>query len=257
MTIGINPKINALLIDIGNTSLKWSWLTETGLSQVERVAHAGLDSGFPEACWRDETPPSHVLIANVASIQLEKLICEWIKITWAIEPKVVGVTATALGVINAYSDPGRLGVDRWLALIAVHQQMSGDVCIVDCGTAITVDVIDNQGRHQGGLIMPGFNLMREALLDKTQILRTESTQATELLGTDTAGCIVSAALNSAAALVERVITVTAKQRGVRPCLVLTGSDAERLSGALHSSYEIIPDLVMRGLGCLVEGVREL
>lgn len=253
MTTGVNTKINALLIDIGNTSLKWAWLTETGLSPVERFAHGGMDGGFPDACWRDETPPSHVLIANVAGVELEHLICEWIKITWAIEPRIVGVSATALGVINAYSDPGCLGVDRWLTLIAVHQQISGDVCIVDCGTAITVDVIDNLGRHQGGLILPGFNLMREALLDKTRIPRTERTEVTGLLGKDTAGCIASAALYSAAALVERVVTVTAKQRGVRPCLVLTGSDAERLSGALDSPYEIIPDLVMRGLGCLVEG----
>lgn len=257
MTTGVNSNINALLIDIGNTSLKWAWLTEAGLSPVERIAHEGMDGSFPEACWSGQTPPSKVLIANVASVELEQLICEWIKNRWAIEPAVVRVTATALGVTNAYGDPGRLGVDRWLTLIAVHQQMSGDVCIVDCGTAITIDVIENQGRHQGGLILPGFNLMREALLDKTRIPRTELAQPVEFLGKDTAGCIASAALYSAATLVDRVMAVTTQQRRAMPSLVLTGSDAEQLAGALDSPYEVIPDLVMRGLGCMVTEVHEL
>ncbi len=251
--IGVNSNVNALLIDIGNTSLKWAWLTEAGLSPVERVAHGEMDGRFPDTCWSDQTPSSQVLIANVASFELEELICEWIKNKWAIEPAVVRVTATALGVTNAYSDPRKLGIDRWLALIAIHQQMSGDVCIVDCGTAITIDVIDNQGRHQGGLILPGFNLMREALLDKTRIPWTELAQPEGFLGKDTAGCIASAALYSAVTLIDRVVVVTAQQRGVRPSLVLTGSDAGLLSGALDSPYEVIPDLVMRGLGCLVMG----
>jgi type III pantothenate kinase len=237
-----------LMIDIGNTNLKWAWLRDGQVSGIRSSSHRQQDPAkLAKACWGQSPSAERVVMANVASRLLGEGITEWITESWGIDVEVVQTSATAFGVTNAYAIPENLGVDRWLTLLAVHNENPAAVCIVDCGTAITIDVMDNNGHHLGGLILPGFDLMREALLDQTHIPRVGRMESIDILGTDTAGAVSSASVHAAAALIDRVMERISHRLGVRPALVLTGSDATRLETALAIPCKVSLDLVMKGL----------
>ena len=240
-----------LLIDIGNTNLKWAWYKGGRISSIQSAPHRGAKiTDLADAFWGLEPAPAGIAIANVAGDEIEHDLGRWMQLRWRVEPDIIRTEASALGVINAYKNPDQLGVDRWLTLIAVHVKWKEAFCIVDCGSAITIDLIDAKGEHQGGLILPGFNMMKEALLEKTRIPRIGEVETPELLARDTATAVSSAGLHAAAALVERVLLHAVGLFDETPRLVITGNDAVKLLKVLDKPAEIEQDLVMMGLGYL-------
>jgi len=157
----------------------------------------------------------------------------------------------ACGVVNAYPESDRLGVDRWLCLIAVHRQTRAPACIVDCGSAITIDGLDAHGQHLGGLILPGFEMMRAAILRNTQIQAATTGGPPELLARDTESAVAAGGLFACAGLVELVVRRIARQCGRVPEVVLTGGDGGKLPSILEMEARYEPDLVLQGLAQLV------
>jgi len=241
--------MRTLLIDIGNTNLKWAWLQDGKMSLLERVGyHTDGVTAQAYRCWSHAEKPEQVVVANVAGQRVEDELQQWVTSEWNIGIEVVAASAQQLGIKNAYACPEQLGVDRWLALIAAHENSAVPVCVVDCGTAITIDALTADGQHQGGLILPGLDMMRQVMLDRTQISRIGTSECTELLAGDTAGGIAAGSLHAAAALVERV----AQQMSASPRIILTGSDAPRLKAVMKLEVEIDPELVMRGLALIAQ-----
>ncbi len=238
---------SVLLLDIGNTNLKWAWLRADTVSPVESASHRveGL-AAVAERAWQTCAAPARVLVSNVAGPEIADALRAWTG-HWGVQPEFLQALAQQQGVTNGYENPVQLGVDRWLALIGAYGQRPQATCVVDCGTAITVDVMDASGRHWGGLILPGFAMMRTALLAQTQIAQIDTSESADLFGTDTASAVAGASLHAAAALVERVLADVFRRVGEEPRLVLTGSGASRLSQALNVSYDFEPDLVVQGL----------
>ena len=250
-----SPVSLKLLVDIGNTNLKWCWLEGDVLSELQLMPHKQGDlPDLPQRCWADAKRPDAVFVANVSAPVLNKEIERWIQGSWALAPSFLVSEAESFGVKNAYSNPAQLGVDRWLTLIAVHNQYSTPACIVDSGTAITIDVIKEDGQHLGGLILPGFELMRGALLNNTHIPRVQPIKSMfDLLGKDTESAVASACINSAAALVERVLHSATEKLGTQPIVLMTGSDAAVLQSALTIPTQLQWDLVMTGLSVVATG----
>jgi len=244
---------DVLLIDIGNTNLKWAW--SSALCSIHSVPHLESDTQqLIETCWLNIPRPERVLISNVAGKEKQEVISQWMGDHWQLVPEFVHSTAKAVGVTNGYRDPSQLGVDRWLTLLAVKSKYERTVCVVDCGTAITIDVVDQTGQHWGGLILPGLRLKREAIFEKTHIPRKEVIDDECLLDKDSHSAIASASLNAAVALVEKVMTECERKVGYQPELVFTGRDAIIVSEALAYPSHFVPDLVMQGLHRLAEGM---
>jgi type III pantothenate kinase len=243
-----------LLIDLGNSSLKWAWLEMDGLGVVERAQYAGTDSDLelPLSRWQEQPRPGRVLISAVAAPQVVKAVQSWIIEHWDLEPEILKAEASALGVTSGYDNPEQLGVDRWIALIAAHHAVTGPACVVDCGTAVTIDVIAGDGRHLGGLILPGIGLMRETLKSRTAIPWVEKGDGEELLATDTGSAVAAGGLNAVAALVEKILRQSAERLGERPALLLTGGDATKLQSVLGEPARSEPDLVMKGLALIAD-----
>ena len=244
-----------LLIDIGNTNLKWCWLDGSVLTEPHFIPHKqGLMPDLSQRCWADLQRPEAVFVANVATPSLNQQIDRWMHENWALKPRFLVSETESFGVKNGYTKPAQLGVDRWLTLVAVHNRYSGPACIVDCGTAITIDVILEDGRHLGGLILPGFELMRSSLLEKTHIPRVQAVANTQdILGKDTETAVASACLNSAASLVERVFSKIYGRIGKQFDVFITGSDAVLLRSALTIPTRLQQDLVMLGLSVVAAG----
>jgi pantothenate kinase type III len=156
----------------------------------------------------------------------------------------------------AYREPARLGVDRFLALIAAHRAARGTdhagrpSLIIDAGTAITYDLLLANGTHLGGLILPGLGMMRDSLLAGTQIPPQASADAEVPWADDTAAAIAAGGLHAAGALAERLyqqLRDVDAGAGREPRLWLTGGDAERLASVIGPPVDQVPDLVLRGL----------
>ncbi|MCW8889999.1 MAG: type III pantothenate kinase [Sedimenticola sp.] len=244
---------NLLLVDIGNTNLKWASLQNGHISAVASEPHKGSEpEQLAERCWSGTAAPTGVYMANVAGEELGRALSAWMAFNWQVEPNWVCAEASRYGVTNAYHNPGQLGVDRWLTLVAVRAAESEAVCIVDCGTAITIDLMTAEGLHRGGMILPGLNLMRESLLRDTKIPRVDSVAIDNLFARDTATAVASAALNAAAALIERSMQEAVSAYKVRPKLILTGSDAEIIAAGLTLPSVLDTGLVMKGLAVVAE-----
>jgi hypothetical protein len=120
---------------------------------------------------------SGIVVARVGPQSVLDALAKIARARWRCKPSTIATSAQAHGVRIAYSDPARLGVDRFLALIGAHALHAGPKLIVDAGTAVTYDLLLADGSHLGGLILPGIALMRDSVLAGTQIPRYEPAEA--------------------------------------------------------------------------------
>jgi type III pantothenate kinase len=244
-----------LLLDIGNSSIKWCWLDGGQLCDAGKVLHADaeLTSVLDEA-WRDLPQPGAVWVSNVAGSELAGALEQWLQQHWGLLPQYVSSSEARGEVRNAYGEPGRLGVDRWLALLAAYEISKQAVCIIDCGTAITVDVLAGSGQHLGGLIVPGLGMMRDALYAGTEGVQEVVAESPTggLLARDTAGAVEGGSLYAVVAFIDRVCADMKKELDEPMTCLLTGGDASEILPLLNAEVEHEPLLVLQGLALIVE-----
>jgi type III pantothenate kinase len=150
-----------------------------------------------------------------------------------------------LGIRCAYTEPQFLGVDRWLNILAVSQQQP--VCVVSCGTALTIDVVHNN-QHLGGYILPGMNLQLSSLIGGTQRVRQHDITTSSLsFGKNTSEAVHHGILLACVAAIEKVFTSLVAVVDDTVNVVLTGGDAETLSPHLPMAHDIMPELLLIGL----------
>lgn len=239
-----------LLIDLGNSRLKWALWDGTQLQRGSTLKHVATAAGEEvdfAALWKDVQPPLAIWVASVAATALEQALGRSLSEHFVCPIRYARSPAAACGVRNAYSAPARLGIDRFLGLVEVHAQMQTATVVVSCGTALTLDAIGADGRHLGGLIAPAPALMRSALLDHTARLGDlQSAQIVDFADT-TAAAVESGTWLAAVALVERFAARAGAALGTPPVIVLAGGGAKRLASLLELEHRIEPDLVLRGL----------
>ncbi|HEY7640245.1 MAG TPA: type III pantothenate kinase [Steroidobacteraceae bacterium] len=243
-----------LLIDIGNTRIKWARFERDALGPQSAAIHSDWTAAvFAREVLGSAPPATRVLVSNVSGARMAEIARTAIQRQWNLEPQFVTSTATAGGVRNAYTEPAKLGVDRWLALIAAHELERGAVCIVSVGTAMTIDGLDADGRHLGGVIVPGPDLMVSSLLQGTSDLAQRAaggSKADGLFADNTLGAIWQGTQHALSALIERSVQALQQEVG-RPVVVLvTGGAAAHIEPALRTSFRSVPDLVLRGLAVL-------
>lgn len=241
--------MSLLVIDIGNTRLKWGWQDSTGLLCGEPIVHRHTDiSDLLQRTWTFPVAPERILMSSVASSALAKQVTQWINTSWNITPHVVGSSAQLGALRNAYAQPEQLGSDRWIAMLEAWYTVKSTVCVVDCGTAVTIDVVDATGQHLGGMIMPGFNAMVSALASTTSLVLDELQFPERFeLATSTQDAIVTGASQSISSLVTRTIDWLEQSSGESVVCFVTGGDGARLSTLLERSHIVDSDLVIKGL----------
>lgn len=253
----IDPSDSYLLIDIGNSRTKWGVAKNGRIDPGEPFATQCFENN-PEILvnyWRNRLPPTQVVVANVAGSEIAACLVSWTQRYWNLAPRFVSSEAEGFGVRNAYFEPGKLGVDRWVALIGAHHACPGPVCVADFGTAITVDALNSEGVHLGGVIAPGLRLMHRSLVSGTHDLPLAGEAFQESLACETAAAIASGTRQAAAGLAERCYRETAAKSGCEPRLLLTGGDAPTIAPLLEMPFESRPELVLEGLLVIAESGR--
>jgi type III pantothenate kinase len=207
-----------------------------------------------EEAWQNLPQPGAVWVSNVAGSELAEALEQWLQQTWGLLPQYATSSEAWGEVRNAYEEPGRLGVDRWLALLAAYEISKQAVCIIDCGTAITVDVMASSGQHLGGLIVPGLGMMRDALYAGTEGVHESvpASSAGSLLACDTAGAVEGGSLYAVVAFIDRVCTDMEKELDEPMTCLLTGGDATDILPLLNVEVEHEPLLVLQGLALIAE-----
>lgn len=237
-----------LLLDLGNSRLKWalqaqpgSWLAHGAVGWQQDVA-ATL-----RLAWTNLPPPAAVLGASVVDAAREAQLAAVVAERFGTEPFWLRTPASACGVRNAYAEPQRLGVDRFLAMVAARADGRAPCVLAGIGTALTLDALAADGRHLGGLIAPGPQLMQQSLLGATAQVRPQRPGQILELADNTADAVASGCWQAAAALIERFAMRLAGELGAGASLILDGGDAATLLPLLSLPAQLARDGVLRGL----------
>ncbi|MFD2232033.1 type III pantothenate kinase [Alkalimarinus sediminis] len=240
-----------LQIDAGNSFLKWRVLDGS------KVVCRGRESTSAQQLMSDVDVWSEiqaVAISSVASEQVDGRLRDLFRVKLPdIEPVFASSEAFYGAVTNGYDNPRQLGVDRWLAIIASYSLCRESCFVVDCGSAITIDVVDGEGRHQGGYILPGLELMKQGLSSGTKKVEFESIELDSVqYGVNTTECVNGGAYFALLSVFEGLHARMKKEQIKR--VIVTGGDGARVSGLLDF-VEYHPDLVFEGLSLVTKGVK--
>ncbi|MEO8466753.1 MAG: type III pantothenate kinase [Gammaproteobacteria bacterium] len=239
------------LVDIGNTRIKWALYDGKRLGQHGNAVHRDVRDAALQTFAR--TLPSEVtrlVVANVAGDAMAQGLRAAIGSRAEIE--FVATSAERFGVRCAYAEPERLGVDRWLAVLAAYRSAAGAACVIQAGTAVTFDAVAADGAHLGGLILPSARLLAAALDRNTSNIGATpapgaAPKGLDLLGRDTATAVGHGAMLAIAAALDRAVNAVLTATGTAPRVYLTGGDAVELSSWLETQVQARADLVLEGL----------
>ncbi|MDN7130275.1 type III pantothenate kinase [Pseudidiomarina sp. 1APR75-15] len=241
----MNP--NKLLIDAGNTRVKAAQMDADGhLEPLFNLSYEELRETHLQA------PVASVWLALVGGAAQQSLLNEWMKSQCG-QAQVYPVTSEAhkFGVSNAYSEPTHLGVDRWLALLGAYNENKKPTLIIDAGTAITVDWIDDQGQHLGGWIAPGVDMMQKAVTDRAPRVFTDTQKIwgrVNQLGTSTPDGLLDGCVNMFAGIVRQALHVTETELDWFDYrLLFSGGSIPLLPVELKRKGELRSELVLQGL----------
>ena len=272
-----------LLIDVGNTRVKWARLSDGRLGKLHAAANLqwraddyarmigrgwsaargnGPASARAANRQRSAHRPAHVegaagerdriIVSSVASARVGRLIAGAARRAGAPTPEFVVSERRAGGVTTTYLEPWRLGVDRFVGAIGAHHLASGQpVCVVNVGTAITIDLVDQSGCHRGGAILPGPALMVESLLRHTNGIRRRARGGANgvrsLFARTTRTAIGQGSLYAAAAVIDRAVEESVPEVGATPLILLTGGGSVAVKPLLRRTCVYVPELVLHGL----------
>lgn len=232
-------------IDLGNTRLKWRETTspqKATESFALPLSHIPPDFNLPVA-----GSPERIRIATVRGPSAEVALTQWSQRQFGITPEFARATAAAGGVTNAYEIPARLGVDRWLAMLAAFNNLPEGLVVLDFGSAITADGVSSQGRHSGGYIAPGLRMMMNSLLLNTELVRFEGNSTGCIApGSSTELAVSSGVLAASVGFADEVWSRLSEMCGAK-IAVVTGGDANTVAPHLRFPLRLVPDLVLDGL----------
>ncbi|HLB31420.1 MAG TPA: type III pantothenate kinase [Gammaproteobacteria bacterium] len=243
-----------LLLDVGNSRIKTAVTGGNGLHELKPFAYdlSSCESLLSNLIYDLETPHK-VLVANVGGEAIADRITACILRQWRRKPMFVQVTREWSGLVNGYTDISQLGVDRWLGLLAAWVRYRRFVCVVSCGTAVTIDGATGDGRHLGGVIIPGLELMQRSLNQATKgINASRASDPSCEFGLSTDACVSNGALYTVCSLIRNVSEDLERRYREQPMLVLTGGDAAAVGGNLPLAFALRPALVLEGLAVIAE-----
>ena len=242
-----------LLMDIGNTRIKWGVLENKALSGIGSLL-------TPHLRDFDLTPLFMSLPSDVKSIVASCVLSKetQIKLTesfsdhFELAIQFIKPKNRFSGLTNGYTNPSKLGTDRWAAMIGAHNEFGGNILVVDMGTAITIDYIDSEGMHKGGQILPGlksfFNILDQSTGRINTKINISDTAAQDIKkwGKNTDDAVILGAMSAISGAINAAV-FSFKIENSMPSVILTGGDAIYFKDVFDYSLSYRPNLVLEGL----------
>jgi type III pantothenate kinase len=240
-----------ILLDCGNSHLKAQW-HKAGQLQASYSCCYSRNWVQRLGRWLQDLPAKHCYLASVLDVTREAQLDQCLKQKFETTVTRFVSMPQALGVTNAYREPERLGVDRWMALIAASKLVSGDVVVIDAGSAITLDLLRADGKHLGGAILPGINTSLDAF---KRIFSHIDFNDPAIAETNEPGCSTEEAIHinyahSSIDLLPGLVNHWTSYFDNEATILLAGGDAVQVQSQLQKPARIVPDLVFLGMARL-------
>ena len=243
------------LIDFGNTRCKWVLPQEGQPLSAETMAYSSAEISERIEEILEVLPfqsCNEIHIVSVLGEIFEQQLKKALSSISNIDPVFYSAAIHKYGVKLSYKDPSTYGVDRYAAIIAAHHSSQCAKIIVDCGTAITVDALDEKGAHLGGLIIPGVRLMRSLLASKAAMIPSiENEIPVELLNHSTQAALQSGSVLSLRHGLYSIIQEMSQHIGSHVEVYVTGGEIDLL-GLLEHDFIHRPNLVLEGLQIMLD-----
>ncbi|HSG96542.1 MAG TPA: type III pantothenate kinase [Woeseiaceae bacterium] len=253
--------MTALLLDVGNTRLKWGVLEDGKIRRTGHVSQERIrDKGLQVLTTRIPHGVDEVIASNVAGTSFATRLSGVVGAHCGCDVRFARTQRSGWGVTNSYSQPRRMGVDRWVAMVGAWAEVDSACLVVDAGTAITIDALDDSGRHLGGQIIAGVATMANALAAATSDIPLvkpgtgRAEKGLDMFASSTATAVRKGAHNAVTGAVDRAIRAL-QSESYDPVLVLTGGDSSRILDALGEAPLHRPHLVLQGLAHMLEHTR--
>jgi len=240
-----------LLFDLGNSRCKWA-LADPALRPGGAFAYGDHFVRRLGQELQSLARPQRVLVSCVTHAERAAQLADWIREHWGLAAQMIVAQAQQCGVRNLYEPPERLGADRWAALLAARARQHGAVCVVDCGSAVTVDALDDQGVFRGGVILPGLAMQRAALQQGTAGIGASSASGVSCLSRNTGDAVAAGTRIGLAGAIDRIIECQVRALGQVPAVLITGGDANELHPLLQHPSIPVPELVLEGLAQIAD-----
>lgn len=245
--------MTALLMDLGNTRWKMSRSADAGISRVVSGDYEDL-AALQAAARQGEEAIDSIWLASVIDAERTRSVVASLHESLGILARQVNSTDPMPNLVTGYLKPEQLGIDRLMAMVAARASWPQPLCVVDAGTAVTIDFVDQTGQHLGGFILPGRRMFRECLLANTSIPRDSQVDGHAVLGRDTPTAVAQAARYAVSGIVEHFVDGPGSLfAGARAHIVVGGGDADHLLELLPPPCTKLDDLVLRGLAVVAAG----
>ena len=251
-----------ILIDIGNTYTKYVEYLDKIVSPVTKFETCNFAESIKSI--KAAKLVEKVIIVSVANDKITKDVIKKLEIHFDCTVQQIKTTHSIFGVKCGYNDFKLLGADRWVAILAAYHSSKNAppkdiIMVIDCGTVITIDVIDKYGQHLGGWMMPSATLMKNALIDKTNrikqginTLASTKSESNVIFGHSTHECIGLGVTFSEVGFIEQCFKQTQMQLKTIPRCILTGGGALDILSLLSMKVEHKPNLIFDGLALFTE-----
>lgn len=233
-----------LIIDIGHSRIKWACV-HNGVVDLTSIGRAGTDEPDTLYSGLERANCGRALISGQSRPETVTRISERLRQLGA-QVDIIATGGRALPIAPAYKS---LGCDRWLALQKPWLEGQSPFVVVDCGTAITVDLVDGGGHHRGGWIMAGIHAARNGLFARAPGLNRPLPEIDEIdrPARDTGAALARGGLMLAAGGIDRAIRAAERAAGAQVSLWLTGGNAAELVSHLERAARHDQHLVLHGL----------
>lgn len=244
-----------ILFDIGNSSIDWAIEEEQKFIVRDRFNYDvnKLSEQLEQVIYTiDDRQPTAILVSNVADNNLIEIVQAWANKRWQLVLWQAEVRDSFGKLKNSYSEPLQMGIDRWLAMIAAWCEYETALCVIDCGTALTIDVIENSGKHMGGYIMPGVAMMQQMLIQSTENINVSVAKQISIEhANNTQDAISHGACLATVATINYVLSTL----NTESKCIITGGMAESIQTLVQHPFKYAPNLVLRGLSIAHEGCQ--
>lgn len=237
-----------LLLDLGNSCCKSAMFAGEEITMHETLPYDKENRlAVIESILHKKNVPDQVIICSVldgnSNQRLIKLFSSYaIHDYYFLDP-----STESFGIQLGYSEPGQLGADRLATLIAAHEKFDGNKCIVDCGTAVTVDALDANGIHQGGVIFPSVASMQRALSADTGISHNKADRNFDVFASNTQDAIYTGCLAAVVGGIQQAVNIMQAHYGLFDLIIMTGGNAKLVIPMLTQKVLHESKLVLNGL----------
>jgi len=243
-----------LVLDCGHSRLAWGLADERGWEALGSVPNQEIGT-LALRDWQSLPRPSRVVGVNVAG-EATRVRVEAQLVRWRTPPEWLIAQEEGCGVYNRYARPSQLGADRWASLVAARQRVANELfpascVVVNAGTAVTVDALDETGVFRGGIILPGPSMMLQALAANTAALKVPPGHVHDF-PINTADALASGVMQAVCGAIEQTRRRLAGD-GPVPKGFLAGGAASDIAPYLTAPVEVVDNLVLEGVLALAEG----